>query len=225
MGYGDFALIYLAAGLVCAVIVFRRQRGGRRALSAALAIPLWPLWAPIALTARPGPATRAATTPAARRIATALREGVDAASTTPLERLLSHESAGRILAEVERTEARRAELEALLARQGFDAVEARRRLGELETQNATSRALATARLHLENVERLQSLHDRDRRALDELADLVEAMRTQLVLARYAGSSADGVGAIVGEVWSRVEGLGEAMDLERDEDVPAGAVGR
>jgi hypothetical protein len=212
MGYLDFALLYLGAGVICAIAVFRRQRGGRRMLSAALAVPLWPLWAPIALTARPGSAPRAST-PAARRIATALREGVEAASSSPLERLLSPESAARILADVERTEARRSEIEALLARSGFDVAEAKNRLAELEQKGAPARALATARLHLENVERLQGLHDRDRRALDELADLVEAMRTQLVLARYAGSSADGVGSIVGEVWSRVEGLGEVIDLE------------
>ena len=35
--------------------------------------------------------------------------------------------------------------------------------------------------------------------------------TQLVLARFAGSSAEGVSAIVAEVWARVEGVGAAMD--------------
>jgi hypothetical protein len=51
----------------------------------------------------------------------------------------------------------------------------------------------------------------DTRALEELADLLEALRTQLVLARYAGSPADSASAIVSEVWARLEGLGAVLD--------------
>ena len=45
----------------------------------------------------------------------------------------------------------------------------------------------------------------------ELADLLEALRTQLVLARYEGSPADDASAIVSEVWARLEGLGAVLD--------------
>ena len=56
------------------------------------------------------------------------------------------------------------------------------------------------------------MRDRHERALEELGELVGALRSQLVLARYAGSSPDGVGGIVTELWARVEGLGEVMDV-------------
>ena len=69
----------------------------------------------------------------------------------------------------------------------------------------------SARLHLANVERLEALRRRDELALEELGELVAALRTQLVLARYAGSTAEGAGDIVSEVWARVEVLGTTMD--------------
>jgi hypothetical protein len=57
------------------------------------------------------------------------------------------------------------------------------------------------------------LRDRDARALEELCALVEALRTQVTLARFSGSSAADIGGIVGEVWARVEGLGAAIEAE------------
>ena len=109
----------------------------------------------------------------------------------------------------------------MLGREGFDLAAAERRVAELEKAQASARSLATARLHLENVRRLAALRDRDARALEELADLVQALRTQLTLARFAGSSVEGVGGIVSEVWARVEGLGAALgdgdDLSLDDD--------
>jgi len=112
---------------------------------------------------------------------------------------------------VSRAAARRAELDVLLARDAFDVARATRRVTELERDPAQTRALAMARLHLDKVERLRALRDRDARALEELAELAGALRTQLVLARYAGSSVEGAGDIASEVWSRVEALGEALD--------------
>jgi len=83
--------------------------------------------------------------------------------------------------------------------------------------------MATARLHLTNVRRLHAMRERDARSLLDLADLVEALRTQLVLARFAGSSVEGVGDIVTEMWARVEGLGEAMEDPFD-DVSESSLG-
>jgi len=216
----DLALLYLIAGLACAVAVYRSSTDTRpRAVaSAALAVPLWPLWAPIALTTaqRAGSGHLvAATADAAARVQRALREGVEACAGTSYESLLSREAASRIDAEVTRAAARHTELDALLRREGFDAVAAAARVAELERAGASLRAIATARLHQDNVKRLHGMRDRDARALDELADLVQALRTQLVLARFAGSSVEGVGGIVTEVWARVEGLGAAMDAHED----------
>ena len=95
------------------------------------------------------------------------------------------------------------------------------RLSELERRTGSSRALGTARLELDNVRRLVALRERDARALEELCTLVEALRTQVTLARFSESSAADIGGIVGEVWARVEGLGAAIDAEeslREEDV-------
>ncbi|MCK6586352.1 MAG: hypothetical protein L6Q76_02095 [Polyangiaceae bacterium] len=214
MSLRDLAILYLVAGLACAVAVYRSstESGPKAAAAAALAVPLWPIWAPIALTASHRiTSVSAGTAAAAARMESALREGVEACAGTSFEALLSRDAAARIQAEVTRAASRHAELDALLRRDGFDDVAAASRVAELEQTRASSRALATARLHLENVRRLRSMRDRDARALEELADLVQALRTQLVLARFAGSSVEGVGGIVSEVWARVEGLGAAID--------------
>jgi hypothetical protein len=228
---GDLGVIYLVVGVGCAVAIYRTSpaRDASAALSAAIAVPLWPLWAPIALTAgKRVPAARAAIAPevaasspvaaAADRIEAALREGVDACAGTTLQTLLPREAADRILAEVRRAAQRHAELGALLSREGFDARAAEARLDELTRGEASPRAVSTARLHLDNVRRLAALRERDARALDELADLVQALRAQLVLARFAGSQPEGAGGIVSELWARVEGLGVALGA--DEAPPA-----
>jgi hypothetical protein len=231
----DLALLYFIAGLACAVAIYRSSTESRprAAAAAALALPLWPLWAPIALTSSRarasspawrtearGHAPRSAATDAAALIDAALREGVDACAGTSLESLLPRDAASRIGAEVARAAARHAELTAILGRKEFDLPSAERRVAELERAaafadeaaepGAPRRSLMTARLHHENVKRLVALRDRDAQALSELADLVQALRTQLVLARFAGSSVEGAGGIVSEVWARVEGLGAAM---------------
>jgi hypothetical protein len=214
MSLRDLAILYLVAGLACAVAVYRSspESGPRAAAAAALAVPLWPIWAPIALTAgRTASVASIGTASAAARMESALREGVEACAGTSFEALLSRDAASRIQAEVTRAASRHAELDALLRRDGFDDVAAASRVAELEQARASARALATARLHLDNVRRLRAMRDRDARALEELADLVQALRTQLVLARFAGSSVEGVGGIVSEVWARVEGLGAAID--------------
>jgi hypothetical protein len=219
MSLRDLAILYLVAGLACAVAVYRSSNESRprAAAAAALAVPLWPVWAPIALTSgqRTAAALRLCTAVAAARVKSALREGVEACAGTSFEALLSRDAAGRIDAEVTRAAARHAELDALLRRDGFDEGAAAERVAELEKSGASVRALATARLHLENIKRLRGMRDRDARALEELADLVQALRTQLVLARFAGSSVEGVGGIVSEVWARVEGLGAAIDAQGD----------
>ena len=231
-------------GIACAVAITRSSSESRprAAVSAVLALPLWPLWAPIALTSsrsrlasawtndadswshsRSPSRSHDAQSPvseAASRVETALREGVEACAGTSLESLLPRDAAARIGAEVKRASARHAELTTVLGREGFDAAAAEKRVAALEKACASAQSLATARLHLENVRRLAALRDRDARALEELVESVQALRTQLTLARFAGSSVEGVGGIVSEVWARVEGLGAALgsdDATLDDD--------
>ena len=235
MSLRDLLILYAVLGIACAVAIYRSSTESRprAAAAAALALPLWPLWAPIALTSsrsRPASAwasgadsrscgARSPVAEAATRVEAALREGVEACAGTSLESLLPRDAAARITAEVRRASERHAELTAVLGREGFDLAAAEKRVVELEKAQASARSLATARLHLENVKRLAALRDRDARALEELADLVQALRTQLTLARFAGSSVEGVGGIVSEVWARVEGLGAAIgdDISLDDD--------
>lgn len=210
----DLGLLYFAAGVACAVALYRRaERKDRSALVNALtAIPLWPLWAPIAWTAKKErPRYDVQASDVVTRIRIALEEGVESVTGSPLERLLNAQSAQNILDEVNRVAARHQELVELLQRDAFDLTSAERKLEQLERQGAPSRLRASARLHLENVRRLHQLAERDARALEELAGLVSALRTQLVLVRLSGSSAEGVGDIVSELWARIEGLSEASE--------------
>ncbi|MDI3289133.1 hypothetical protein [Polyangium sp. 15x6] len=216
MSLRDLSVLYLVAGICCAVAIYRSSpAGGSRAvMSAALAVPLWPLWAPIALTAkRAAEVPKGAAGSALARVKAALAEAVAASRGTPLASVLPAEAAARIEAEVERRVARHAELEALLRKEAFDLGRAEARVRELERASGSSRALATARLDLDNVRRLSSLRDRDARALEELCALAEALRTQVTVARFSGSSAADIGGIVSEVQARVEGLGAALEAE------------
>jgi hypothetical protein len=210
----DLLALYGLVGLACAIAVFRRgpSRGVAAVFSALATIPLWPLWAPFALGP---PRSRQAPQPendAIRaRVEKALAEAVAAVADTPMSSVFTQRTAGRIGAEVAHVAGRLADLSALAQRSGFDRAASARRLEELERSGASDRAVATARLQHDSLERLAELRAADARALEELADLLEALRTQLVLARYAGSPADGASAIVSEVWARLEGLGAVLD--------------
>jgi hypothetical protein len=146
------------------------------------------------------------------RIEQALAEAVAAVAGTPMSDVFSQKVSSRIAAEVARVAARLEELSALTSQVAFDAHASARHLKDLETRGVPERTMATAKLQHDNLTRLQQLRAADAQALEELAELLEALRTQLLLARYSGSSADGAGAIVGEVWARLEGLGVAFDV-------------
>jgi L-alanine-DL-glutamate epimerase-like enolase superfamily enzyme len=220
MSLRDLCLLYLVFGCFFAIAIYRSspETKSTRLGSAALAVPLWPLWAPIALTAKRADkptflGRTNASSLALERVKTALADAVASIQGTPLATLLPPESASRIEAEVVRREKRLAELETLLAKDAFDVARLESRVGDLEKRGGSPRTLSTARLDLENVRRLSALRDRDARALEELCALVEALRTQVTLARFSGSSAADIGGIVGEVWARVEGLGAAIEAE------------
>lgn len=220
MSLRDLCLLYLVFGCFFAIAIYRSSpaTSSNRLGSAALAVPLWPLWAPIALTAKRvekpsffSPVEVSSET--RERVKTALSDAIASIRGTPLATLLPPESASRIEAEVVRREKRLFELETLLAKEAFDVGRLEAKVRELETRGGSARALSTARLDLDNVRRLSALRDRDARALEELCALVEALRTQVTLARFSGSSAADIGGIVGEVWARVEGLGAAIEAE------------
>lgn len=210
MRLGDLAVLYTAAGVASASVVYRSAsaRGFRALPSALLALLLWPLWLPVALSARRpqsppphgGDATRSA-----------IWEAHEAVLGGPLEPLLPRAAALRMVEEVERAGQRHRELAQLLQQPGFSADAAQARIDELTRAGASPRGLAPARLQLENVRRLSELCRRDEQTLLELAELAAALRSQLVLARFSGGAPADAGDIVNEVWARVEVLGSALD--------------
>ena len=211
MNLADLGVLYGVAGVLSGAVVYRsRSRRDARAVAAALlSAPLWPLWLPVLFASQR--AERDAQHSAATETEAALLEGHEAVRNTPLEPLLPRAAVDRLLGELRRATERYAELSHLLSKKGFDRAAAEERLARLEQRAASPRTLASARLHLENVARLQSLAARDRRALEELSELIAALRTQLVFARYSGSSPGEAGDIVTEVWARVEMLGTSSD--------------
>jgi hypothetical protein len=210
MTLGDLLVLYGAAGLVSAGVAYRAapERGKAALASAALTIPVWPLWLPVVLASKRSAPARADTHDATQA---AIWEAHEAVLGSPLEPLLPREQALRMLAEVKRAGERHRELAALLAQRDFDARAAAERVAALERAGATPRALSPARLHLENVRRLEELRGRDEQTLLELRELATTLRTQLILARYAGSAPADAGDILSEVWARVEVLGTTLE--------------
>jgi len=202
----DLVAIYLVVGAGCSFVVYRRT--GKLG-AAAIALPLWPIWAPVALIPDAPPRSRASDR--ATRIESELAHAVQAADGSPFAVLLPPEAAARIRQEVRQALTRIAELDGVLEQPGFDRDEAEAHVRELTRDGASRRALKTAVLHRDNVAHIESLRDRHVRALEELGELVAALRSQLVLARYAGSSPEGVGGIITEMWVRVESLSEVME--------------
>jgi hypothetical protein len=217
MSLRDLLVLYGVVGVACAIAVLRRAPsvGAHAVTSAVATVFVWPLWAPFALgnppprapAARPGQPDHAAVA----RIERALAQAVHAVAGTPMSDVFSPKVAARISAEVARVAGRLEELRELTTRAGFDVDASARHLRELEERGAPERTVVTARMQHESLSRLQQIGAADAQALDELAELLEALRAQLLLARYSGSSAEGAGAIVSEVWARLEGLGVAFD--------------
>jgi hypothetical protein len=207
----EVATLYLIAGAISAVVLgrHRRETGRRQLLYLVLALLLWPLWLPVIL-AQPKPEASGTTTGISASEQT-LWQGYEAVKGTPLEKLLPRESVERIAAELRRVGQRDRELTQILLQPSFSLDGARARVAALEQQNTSPRALALALRHRENIERLVTLQARDRQVLGELGDWLSILRTQLVLARYSGSSVEGIGDIFAEVCARVEVLGSTLD--------------
>lgn len=223
MTLSDLGVLYAVAGVVSGALVQRRTRHtGRRALlNLGLAVVLWPLWLPVALAsaeARPLARTLVGGS-AATDTEAALLAAHESVRDGPMEGLLPRDAVTRIVGELRRASERHGELGALLARPDFDLQAAEGRVLQLERENGSSRTLSSARLHLANVRRLSALRARDQRALDELLELSRALGTQLMLAKFSGSSANDAGDIVSEVWARVEVLGSALEPDRPDDEP------
>jgi len=205
-----YLVVYAAIGIAVALVLVRREstRTGRT-VTVVLSVIAWPLWAPIASRGLRDEDSYAATD-IERRIESSLDEALAAVRGSSFATLLPEASVESIRASVRRAGARVAELTIAVARNAGDAEETRRRIGSMERDGDRSRSLTTARVHLDNLAKLEALLASERAALLELADLCDALRSQLVLARFAGSSVDGLSNLVSELDARVEGLDCAL---------------
>ncbi|HET9958990.1 MAG TPA: hypothetical protein VFQ61_31080 [Polyangiaceae bacterium] len=202
----DLGILYGLSGVMSAIWLRRRPVVGVRPSlgSTLLVVLVWPLWVPVVLSAeRPNPVVTQRTS---LEMESALVEGHQAIQGTPLEPLLPRAALERMQTEVRRAAERLAELDTLLSSPAFDRTQALEHLERLERRGASGRTLASARSHCESIERLAALRDRDRAILEEVSELSRALRTQLVLSRYRGSSPSDAGDIVSELWARLEVL-------------------
>jgi hypothetical protein len=202
-------LVYAALGLLVAVLCDRRQ--GDRPLvprlgSIALSLLAWPLWGPVALLQQ-GTDFVSAESPLLQRCKLALAEARGVVQGTALDGLLPERLTAQLLRSLSQVEGRHAELSQLLSRPEFQA-------------RADQAGRPRARAHEENVRRLHELRQRDERLLDEIAELAEALRTQLLVARYSG--AQDPGANVGDLLSALSTRVESMDawFELDNSQPS-----
>lgn len=208
-------LLYLLLGGVFAVVCdwrLKEPSPRERVTNALLSLCAWPLFAPLALL--PGLVRRASSeSDASLRIRRALAEARATVRGTPLARLLSETMVAELSATLEHVEARRAELSELLARPDFRYDPARGR---------------PATLQEESVARLWAIFERDRAALDELCELAESLRAQLLVARYSGKSGldascghggspprseGGIAELLMELSARVESLNAWFELD------------
>ena len=208
-------LLYLLMGCVFAVVCdwrLKEPSPRERITNALLSLCAWPLFAPLALL--PGMVRRASNeSDASLRIRRALAEARATVRGTPLARLLSETMVAELSATLEHVEARRSELSALLARPDF-------RYDPAPGRPAT--------LQEESVARLWAIFERDRAALDELCELAESLRAQLLVARYSGKggheasgalggspprSEGGITELAMELSARVESLNAWFELD------------
>jgi hypothetical protein len=193
--------IYALAGAACLAAALHRGRAGLADVLLLLAV--WPLYAPFVLLAPPDH-----TSSREEALLRALRQ----VSGTPLARLLPDRAAVRALGRSLRAAARRlAEIEALLGRPEMAEEAALADLRGAEEPAGSIEARATLGLRVQNIRHLKHLRERFARRLCEVDALLAQLLTQVEVLRLGGP-ADAPGeALVGELLSRVEALGEMLE--------------
>jgi hypothetical protein len=187
---------YIAIGAAVALVIAAARRR-LTAADAVLIVGLWPLYAPLAL-ARGEDTGREAE----------LLAAISRAKASPLAAVLPDAESARILAaRLREAGARLAELDAVLARPGFDPAAVQQRASELSARGATA-AAATAELRVRTLGQLRALRERYRSELDEVGELIAQLVTQAELVRLQPAIAHSSGELVRELVARVEGLGE-----------------
>jgi hypothetical protein len=195
MSHWAFVAIYLAIGVGLGGMVYARasEPGARAAASAFTAVVLWPLWVPFAWTPS---ASRPREGPLAARIAAALDEARRTAAGTPAARALRDDTA-QLMRRVRAAERRFEELDARVVSMKADSA---------ERSPDGAESMVREQIRSASLAQLETLRDREHRALLELAELSELLLAQLVVARFGGS--DRVEELRDELWARVQALSE-----------------
>ena len=202
MRVAELAFFYVLIGAGCALVVVVREGRATRIVDAILLFTLWPLCGPFLLL-------RSTEKPIATLEAlVALRR----AGGSPLAGLLPDEQQTATLSRrLDEAERRIREIDALLTRPEFSERAVESRIEELRRRDASSTALATAAMRLQNVRRLRSLRERSSRELDEVRELLAQIVTQAEVVRLAGAPEDSVEGMVRELLLRVDGLDEILE--------------
>lgn len=184
----DLLIFYLLLGVGACLLVSRRRRGGP--VDLALTLVLWPLIAPVALSASEGPRR-----PRERLKVPdfdALTEALDAIRDERIAALLPTSAQLEPLrVRLGELEARTAELHDVLAQGEFSTTE------EPEMQSSRARLLA--------------LRDEALREQRELLALCRRLRAQILVLRFSGANTGDVKELVAELLGRIEGAQAALD--------------
>lgn len=213
----ELSVLYGLVGMGCALVVLLRpaeQRG--RLVDAVLLLGLWPLYGPFVVARWQG-RDEGVTGREAAFLAALRRAGG-----TPLAALLPDQDTVLALGRRLRVAAGKVvEIDALLGQPGFSESNALERRRQLEQRGATTCALSTATMRIQNIRRLRQLRDRFARELDEVGELLQQLHTQAEVVRFAGTPDAGTRELVDELVSRVEGLDRMLDDDPDPLWPIG----
>lgn len=201
MNAAHLAGLYLVIGGGAAAWVVLRRTGPDRWRDAALLVAVWPLYAPFLIGGVDG------------IFGGPLLDALRLGRGTCLEALLPDEAeARRLAARVQAVACRAAEIDRVLGRPDFAPGPLARRIDTLRAAGHHAAAEAAER-SLRNVERLQALRARCVAELDEVAELVRQLHTQVEVVRLSGLGAADAGAVVGALLDRVSGLDALLEDE------------
>lgn len=192
----ELAVLYLAVGAGCALLIVVRRHAGTRWWEPPLVLLFWPLYGPFLLS---GPVSEGLGARTFEQVLLQM-EG------TPLSALLPERGEVQALGRRLRLAATRiAEIDRLLVRPEFSQADATAR-AEAYRARGDARSAASAQGRLANIVRLRALRDRFARELDEVSELLDQLRVQAELVRLSGTPGEGSRELVTELLARVEGL-------------------
>jgi hypothetical protein len=200
-------VLYFFIGAWCMFVLYTKRQQERSAFDMLLLLALWPLYGPLLFMSKGAPPERPKSAHAEAFLAAVRR-----AEGTPLAKFLPDKPEIQRLSERLRIASDKiTEIDLLLARQEFSHEATLARVEELRQKKASARAISTAMLRLQNIERLQRMKQRSVEELDEVEELLAQLTAQAEVTRLAGASDESASELVKELLQRVEAFGQALD--------------